>query len=437
MPKRTNDGIKKRCACGRRSWPTCRHPWWFGFHFNGQEHRYSLDKIARARNVPPPTSKSEAASWRDRMRNEIRSGTFSESGIANATADSRLTFDDVCVEYLRRHVNNPTRRPRSRRWMEVLVAVLRRADIPATGGSTVTLGSKPVASITRADVEAVRTWRRRVQSERKALRGAKGGECGTNRLLARLRNIFSWAIAEGFINETPFRRGHVTIVKLESNAESARERRLEHGEEERLLAHADPQLRSVIVAALTTGARAGELLSLQWSQLRYDDAGEARWMVLPAAKTKTSEGRTVPIGSALRAILEMRRHAPDGSKLAADAYVFGNEVGEQVKSIRPSWDRACRDAKIVDLHFHDLRREFACRLLESSADLHEVRDFLGHANITTTSRYLQSRPDRLALALARMERTSDVFAHHPDKPAEPVLQPSQRMEDANASNRPN
>lgn len=54
MPKRTHDGIKKRCGCGKRQWPKCSHPWWFGFHFNGREHRYSLDVIARARSIQPP-----------------------------------------------------------------------------------------------------------------------------------------------------------------------------------------------------------------------------------------------------------------------------------------------------------------------------------------------------------------------------------------------
>jgi hypothetical protein len=57
----------------------------------------------------------------------------------------------------------------------------------------------------------------------------------------------------------------------------------------------------------------------------------------------------------------------------------------------------------INLHFHDLRREFACTLLESTADLHDVRDFLGHANITTTSRYLTSSPVRLAQAMARFD----------------------------------
>jgi len=56
--------------------------------------------------------------------------------------------------------------------------------------------------------------------------------------------------------------------------------------------------------------------------------------------------------------------------------------------------------------FHDLRREFACRLLESRAELHDVRDFLGHANITTTSRYLRSTTLRLERALSLLEQNN-------------------------------
>ena len=83
--------------------------------------------------------------------------------------------------------------------------------------------------------------------------------------------------------------------------------------------------------------------------------------------------------------------------------MFGDECGEQVASSKTAWNATCRRAQIVGLRFHDLRREFACRLLESGAEQHDVRDFLGHANITTTSRYLASTPVRLEQALARME----------------------------------
>jgi integrase len=298
--------------------------------------------------------------------------------------------------------------------MEIMIALLRRAEIPGPGGAAVRLEAKAIDAITRADVEAVRTWRRQEQAAGKSTPGAKGGEVGTNRILSRLRHVFAWAIAEGHIEATPFKRGSVSVVRMETAVEDARTRRLEpsvklpdgtvqDGDEARLLAHAGPHLRALIVAALSTGARLGELLSLQWSQIRRDEKGLARWIVLPAAKTKTAESRVIPVGSNLRATLELRKHAPDGTERPADAYVFGTDTGARVKSIRTAWTNTREKAGISGLHFHDLRREFASRLLESSADLHDVQMFLGHAAITTTSRYLQSTPDRLERALARLE----------------------------------
>ena len=68
-----------------------------------------------------------------------------------------------------------------------------------------------------------------------------------------------------------------------------------------------------------------------------------------------------------------------------------------------------RRVEIVGLRFHDLCREFACRLLESG----DVRDFLGHANITTTSRYLASTPVRLEQRSPAWKAAA--FAHHSHK----------------------
>jgi integrase len=431
MPKRTHDGLKKRCAHKRKTWTDCACPWWFGFHHGGTEYRYSLKKLAQARGLEPPKSKDEAIVWRDRLRAEIRSGTFVEPADQAAaqvpqSIDSRLTLGDVCDEYLKRHVKTPTRRAGGRKMMEILIAVLRRAEIPAAQSTTVRFEQKPIEDITKADVEAVRVWRRAELAAGRCRAGAKGGEAGINRLLARLRHVFNWAIAEGYLSATPFKRGPVSVVKIERGIEYARTRRLDAegvDEERRVLEHADPHLRAVLVAALSTGCRIGELLSLQWRQIRRDEAGEARWLVLPATKTKTGEARVLPVGNDLRAVLSLRRHAPDGKEHGADAYVFGDEAGGQVKGIRRQWEDAVLRAhghqpirkrgkltaesraafQAIDLHVHDLRREFASRLLESSADLHDVQMFLGHADITTTSRYLQSTPTRLARALENME----------------------------------
>jgi integrase len=426
MPTRTHDGVKKRCGCARKLWPKCPHPWHFSFHHGGREHRYSLDQVARARNERPPTTKAAALDWRDRLRSEIREGKTPEATAPAAAV--ALTVGDVADRYLTDFVGKRETegkvdwtgrhlRPASALQADYAIRIARACDVPAAGG-TVRFEAKPITAVTKADLEAIRSARR------------PRGVVGCNRLLARLRHFFNWAIGEGFTESNPFKRHGVSVVKLETGAEVPRTRRLEPGEEEALLAAANPLLRALIVAALSTGCRVGELLSLQWWQIRRDETGDARWIDLPAAKTKTNTTRSLPIGPRLRAELEMRRHAPDGTEHPPTAYVFGNECGERIACVKKAWEIAvlrahgvtpkwvagkpgqlapeCRNAlKRIDLHFHDLRRQFACTLLESSADLHDVRDFLGHANVTTTSRYLSSSPVRLARALARLEGDGD------------------------------
>ena len=89
-----------------------------------------------------------------------------------------------------------------------------------------------------------------------------------------------------------------------------------------------------------------------------------------------------------KALLKQRRNA-GAERLCLNrsrALVFGDEVGGPIASIKTAWRTAGQKASITGLHFHDVRREFACRLLESRAELHDVRDFLGHTNPTPTRR---------------------------------------------------
>ena len=130
------------------------------------------------------------------------------------------------------------------------------------------------------------------------------------------------------------------------------------------------------------------------------------------------------MSSRLKAILEMRRLAPDGNELPGTVYVFGNEVGEPIKSVKRAWERVVlkahghtpryvvktigegEDARKVhtaaltpesraalraaDLHFHDLRREAGSRWLDNGVPLHRIQKWLGHANISQTSTYLMA-----------------------------------------------
>jgi integrase len=123
------------------------------------------------------------------------------------------------------------------------------------------------------------------------------------------------------------------------------------------------------------------------------------------------ETRELPISPTLRRLLDRRRVDPNGNKLPGTAYVFGNAVGDRMprRLAYRWWDATREKAGIpkVDgrftLHFHDLRREFGSQLLESGASLHEVRDTLGHSNITMTSTYLSTTVSSLKGAFKKLE----------------------------------
>ena len=112
--------------------------------------------------------------------------------------------------------------------------------------------------------------------------------------------------------------------------------------------------------------RRAELLGLQWQDVRCDSKGKAEWIVLRPETTKTDRMRTIPVSERLAKLLKRRRVGPDAESHKTDAFVFGNAVGERLDSIKTAWKATCRRAGIEDLHFHDLRREAACRWFEAA-----------------------------------------------------------------------
>lgn len=267
MTRHRNGGLKKRCGCPRRTWAKCSHPWHFGYYHKGREHRRSLSLFARALGEEVPTSKTEAKELADRLRALIRAGNNPVSVSQEPDPMGRMTLRDVMLAYEREYVETSTRRESARRHMRSHLGILRDIAIPDTAGRVVQLADKPMHAVTDADVDAVRRVRRDAMSvplhaDPRRRPGSKGGEVGINRLLARLRHLYNWAIKKRYVEHTPFRRNGVVVVALETRVENGRSRRLDPGEEDRLLQNADPRMQVFLVAMLATGCRPGELLSL-------------------------------------------------------------------------------------------------------------------------------------------------------------------------------
>ena len=81
-------------------------------------------------------------------------------------------------------------------------------------------------------------------------------------------------------------------------------------------------------------------------------------------------------------------------------WAFPNpNTGHLIQKVRRSWPSLLVSAEIQDFRFHDLRHDFASRLVMAGVDLYRVRDLLGHASIQMTERYSHLAPAALAEAV--------------------------------------
>lgn len=171
---------------------------------------------------------------------------------------------------------------------------------------------------------------------------------------------------------------------------NARERRLEYGEEGRLLdalgnsgkgTLANHWMRPLAILAIETAMRQGELLKIKWS-----DVDKAR-PIIHLSDTKNGTARDVPLSLRAKATLETLPRSIRGK-------VFDTTQSAVVQS----WTRACRRAGIEGLTFHDLRHEATSRLAEKLA-LHELMKVTGHKDTKMLARYYHPRAEDLAKKL--------------------------------------
>ncbi len=161
-----------------------------------------------------------------------------------------------------------------------------------------------------------------------------------------------------------------------------RDRRLEAGELERLIgACPNPWFRPVVLFAIETGMRRGEILSLSWKDVHL----EKRYVHLP--NTKNGDSRDVPLSFvALELLRALPREARD------DQQVFPLHY----EALKSAWRRVCQRAAISNLRFHDLRHEATTRFFEKGLTVMEVAAITGHKDLRMLQRYTHLRAEDLA-----------------------------------------
>lgn len=237
------------------------------------------------------------------------------------------------------------------------------------------LGKIPIGQVTTVDMANYRD----IRLASIAANTGRPVSSNTVRLeLAMLSDLFNIAIIEWHAaTDNPVKR--IRKPKLPPG----RDRRLTWGEERRILraaaAHKNSDVYSIIVLAIETAMRQGEILVLLWENIDL----RTRIAHLPMTKNGTSRG--VPLS--LRAVDAITRLGIRPS---------GPVFGYTSDGFKSAWRALIKRLGIENLHFHDLRHEAVSRLFElGTLDMMEVATISGHKTLTMLKRYVHLRAETL------------------------------------------
>ena len=224
------------------------------------------------------------------------------------------------------------------------------------------LGDKPIIDITTTDInEALNTLPAHLKN------------ATINRYVAAISVVFSYACREYGLHINPVRQ----IASLPENNE--RTRFLSEAERTSLFkacrASKWDKLYLIVLLAITTGARKGELTKLRWNDIDFDRR------TAYVATTKNGQPKVLPLTDSV--MRELQIFDTKDSSL-----IFASRIKCEVAyCFTKPWKRALEDGEIKDFRFHDLRHSCASYLAQSGASLLEIADVLGHKQISVTKRY--------------------------------------------------
>jgi integrase len=388
--------VRKICkAKGCTSSPRCDHEWWFDLMHQGTRWRMPVNDFAIPRGATEPVTSKQAADrvWWPKFVAEVMAGRDPRQAPTAPPGAAPSTVADLLDRYYKQRIEPE----QLRSWATVKSRIKGINDI---------IGAEPASALERQETIL------RFKGE-----FAKGREVATvNRSLSLLRAAINWAMHQDppLLTTTPFHRFGITISKAR---ETQRDRRLAPGEEQALLqACAVMQcaehkwvgeaMHDRIIGALETCCRQGEMLRIQNRHVDW----ERQQIIIPAMNAKDGENRRIPFDPEGRLAPILKRRG----LLGPSAFVFGTTNGAFQERFKSAWESLLLIAngfeptrtkpggsldrtklRQIDLTWHDLRHEGACRLLADGVDIRSIQLILGHSDVKTTQRYLNVSDEEL------------------------------------------
>lgn len=154
--------------------------------------------------------------------------------------------------------------------------------------------------------------------------------------------------------------------------------------------HFTDHLKPMVIVSLKTGMRRGELFNLKWSSVNFNTGH----ITIDGSTSKTSDTRHIKMNKeVLTTLKEWKKQS--GPTL----YVFPNQEGGRLQDVKSAWLKLLDRAHITNFRWHDMRHDFASRLVMAGVALNTVRVLLGHSDIKTTLCYAHLAPETTAAAV--------------------------------------
>jgi integrase len=216
-----------------------------------------------------------------------------------------------------------------------------------------------------------------------------------NRDLAAFKRAFSLACLEEYawLKSNP-----VASIKQEKGS-TRRDRWISQEEEDTLLSHSPSWLTEIVLFALNTGMRRGEILNLTWK------AVDLPRRTITVMESKNGEKRTIPMNDAVFTLLKEKGKV----RLIGCDWVFHSPLSKSKlfnQALERAFSKCVKKAGIEDLHFHDLRHSFGTRLSQKGMDALIIKALMGHKTLMMTSRYVHHNVDSLRHAVEGLNQSN-------------------------------
>jgi len=345
--------------------------WWISYTVNGKRVQKAMGTV-----------KSTAIGVLEKTRVEIRAGRYIDEEMA------AIPFEDLAGKYLE--------------WAKVKKSY--QSISACVSPAAEHFKGRMAHTITEHDVENFRA----IRKDTPIFKGTNGerprSNSTVNHELASLKHIFNKGVAWGLLGKNPAAK----VQKLPET--KGRTRFLTSEEAEKLINAAPAHLQPIIIMALETGCRRGEILGLKWADVDMKNS------MIYVGETKTNTPRHVPMSGRLRATLKALprrlgtdyvftgaiRHTPASGKLRRPLNQPIGKVGVPFRDVDTAFRNACTAAGIVDFHFHDLRHTAASHMVMAGVPMRTVGEILGHTTAAMTERYSHLTPEHKRTAIEKL-----------------------------------